>query len=62
MRVRLRKIETSLTERTRARTLRADFGGIPDDDIWQAVPAASADAAALDADSPAASCDPVLAP
>lgn len=40
MRVRLRKIETSLTERTRARTLRADFGGIPDDDIW---PVESAD-------------------
>lgn len=64
MRVRLRKIETSLAERTRARTLRADFGGIPDDDIWQAEPADrganngdpngdQADAPAIEPESPA---------
>jgi hypothetical protein len=44
MRVRLRKIETSLEERTRARTLRADFGGLPDDDIWATEPETAPDA------------------
>jgi hypothetical protein len=31
MRVRLQKVQTSLIERTTARTMRADFGGIPED-------------------------------
>lgn len=54
MRVRLRKIETSFAERTRARTLRADFGGIPDDDIWPTATAElDADATPAEPDSPA---------
>ncbi|HJV70839.1 methyltransferase domain-containing protein [Ideonella sp.] len=35
MKVNLRKIATSLRERTTARTMRADFGGIEADDVWQ---------------------------
>lgn len=37
MKVTLRKIATTLRERTVARTMRADFGGIDTDDVW-AVP------------------------
>ena len=31
MRVKLVKVATTLVERTLARTMRADFGGLPDD-------------------------------
>jgi hypothetical protein len=39
MHLALRKIETTLQERMAARTLQADFGGIPDDLPERAVPA-----------------------
>lgn len=56
MKLTLRKISTSPRERTVARALRADFGGVPEDDCWAAT-AAEADpmpsAAAMPAPMPA---------
>jgi hypothetical protein len=46
MRVTLRKIQTSPRERTLARAMRADFGGLPDDDD-SLRPAATVDAAGI---------------
>ncbi len=47
MRVHLRKIETTPRERTTARAMRADFGGVSDDDFIPVVHAVAREAAAV---------------
>ncbi len=47
MKVTLRKVPTTLRERTVARAMRADFGGIPDDEAGTIAPAVADDGAVM---------------